>query len=536
MSNPFAESFAPLSRSTPRAAREIEVLRVVAELDGSDHASALAAARRGVLDWLEDRRRRATRPLPPEAWAYEDFDLPSGGRSREAVRVVTPDVDLWSIRADDPDSTVPGRTWTTEVTIGSSKNARPLFSSRLIVSTSETQLEVEPAVPSFVLKVIDEPGLIRNGRPLSVAPTNIETEGDAEDLCDYLLEEERKMPVFIVTTPEENEPTTLIDSKRVAKATAGIARVFVVPAHFTWVLTNRLGRFRSVFGGAVRAYLPGFTETDDPYRHRLFLAARITPQEDANACERWLRSTAAEQSISNTRLGKDIVEFAKVKSTNRRIRNDELRRGQASDAELLETASELVNTLQKELDAKDTELQAYLEEVEAAEARAATSEQEYRALLYRFRSLNSATPQAMEKIDYPSDWSKFVDWLDGSYPDRVLLTPNARQMVRSPEYEDVAQVARAVEWLASEHYDRRTCGGGDVRDVMLESGIRNAPCGGDTYRTWWHGRRYDVNWHIKNGGNTRDPKRCLRIYYFWEPDEQQVIIDHLPSHRITGAS
>ena len=43
-------------------------------------------------------------------------------------------------------------------------------------------------------------------------------------------------------------------------------------------------------------------------------------------------------------------------------------------------------------------------------------------------------------------------------------------------------------------------------------------------------------WHLKNGGNVRDPKRCLRIYYFWEPDTQRTVIDHLPAHRRTGAT
>lgn len=36
--------------------------------------------------------------------------------------------------------------------------------------------------------------------------------------------------------------------------------------------------------------------------------------------------------------------------------------------------------------------------------------------------------------------------------------------------------------------------------------------------------------------NVRDPKRCLRIYYFWKAETQQTIIDHLPSHRRTSAT
>ena len=52
----------------------------------------------------------------------------------------------------------------------------------------------------------------------------------------------------------------------------------------------------------------------------------------------------------------------------------------------------------------------------------------------------------------------------------------------------------------------------------------------------WKGRRYEVDWHVKTGGNAHDPKRCLRIYYFWEDELKQTIIDYLPSHRRTNAT
>jgi hypothetical protein len=98
----------------------------------------------------------------------------------------------------------------------------------------------------------------------------------------------------------------------------------------------------------------------------------------------------------------------------------------------------------------------------------------------------------------------------------------------------VKLVAGSIAWLATVQHDRRINGGGSLRDLQVEDGIQNSPCGSDTYAVDWKGRRYDVDWHIKNGGDVRDPKRCLRIYYFWEPEMQQTIIDHLPSHKRTG--
>ena len=40
----------------------------------------------------------------------------------------------------------------------------------------------------------------------------------------------------------------------------------------------------------------------------------------------------------------------------------------------------------------------------------------------------------------------------------------------------------------------------------------------------------------ENGGNTRDPRRCLRIYYFWDEESQMVVIATMPAHIRTGAT
>ncbi len=75
-----------------------------------------------------------------------------------------------------------------------------------------------------------------------------------------------------------------------------------------------------------------------------------------------------------------------------------------------------------------------------------------------------------------------------------------------------------------------------MRDEQIEEGIRNAPCGNDEFEVTWEGRTHSVDWHVKTGGNTRDPARCLRIYYFWEPSSKVIVIADMPAHRRTGAS
>jgi hypothetical protein len=272
----------------------------------------------------------------------------------------------------------------------------------------------------------------------------------------------------------------------------------------------------------------------------LFLDTDLREADGAAACVRRLRALAAETSIAETRLGKDVLDFASVRTANRQLKRRELTDRAAPDGEILKTAEELVESLDRQIEEKDKEIDGYIAEVEAAEDRALVAEHENRSLLFRLRQLQDALTLggAASTIEppLPLSWAEFTDWLDQSFPDKVLLTPAARRMVKSPEFEDVSLVARAFIWLATVQHDRRIKGGGSLRDESIENGILNSPCGGDSYPAEWKGRRYDVDWHIKNGGNVRDPRRCLRIYYFWESETQQTIVDHFPSHRRTNAT
>lgn len=537
MSTKFGEALTPLARLMPRTARDIEILRVAAQLDGDDYVAAATRARSAALAWA---KKRAGGNLPKDAWDHQDFEFLAGGRNSAAVRFKTQTADLWALRAEDPDKDVAGRIWTTEIVIGGEAGKRPQLSLRLIVSTTEAEVSIEPHVPGTVLQMITSPGLVRAGRPLRDTPANPRTENDAEDLCDHMEDPERRLPVIVVTLPEGESAQPLINDVEVAKATAGLARTVRLPAELTWVLTKRFGKFRSVFDGAVRVYLPGFSKFDDPYRHRLFLASPLWEPENAKACEVWLRRFAADHSTAATRLGKDVLDFAAVRTANRKLQVTSLAERKAPDVELLAARQKLIDSLERQLAEKIKEIDDFCEQADAAEERAKAAEQENRSLLYKIRQLQDAlavgggTPTAEPPL--PQNWSEFPDWLDKTFPDRIVLTTSARKMVRSPEYEDVGLVARAISWLANEQYARRLNGGGTTRDEEIEPGIRNAFCGGDTYETSWQGRRYQVDQHVKTGGNTRDPKRCLRIYYFWEPDQQQTVIDHLPAHRHTSAT
>ena len=142
-------------------------------------------------------------------------------------------------------------------------------------------------------------------------------------------------------------------------------------------------------------------------------------------------------------------------------------------------------------------------------------------------------------VPFPTAWDEFPAWCGEHLGSRVALAPMAVREVGRAQFRDVPLAARCLIWLATDYRDGRTKGGNPSlwgRIDSLGAGIFNAPCGGDSFDHPWEGRTERVEWHIKGGANTRDPKRCLRIYYFWDDAKNQVVVASMPAHRKTALS
>src|SRR4029077_8854400 len=88
--------------------------------------------------------------------------------------------DIWVIRVEDPDKSVPGRIWTTELAVFLD-NGVGRFTARQIVGSPELRLDVEPHVPGVVLQIIDKPGLVAgNFKRVPAKPGTIRTPTDAK--------------------------------------------------------------------------------------------------------------------------------------------------------------------------------------------------------------------------------------------------------------------------------------------------------------------------------------------------------------------
>ncbi|WP_420725956.1 hypothetical protein [Hwanghaeella sp. LZ110] len=60
------------------------------------------------------------------------------------------------------------------------------------------------------------------------------------------------------------------------------------------------------------------------------------------------------------------------------------------------------------------------------------------------------------------------------------------------------------------------------------SGARSGEFG-DEYFVDYNGRKRELVKHLKKG-NDKDQRNCLRIYFFWDEEDQVVVIGYLPAH------
>ena len=356
----------------PSAVREHEILRVVATVQGKDTAKSTELARREVL--VCGPAKSGGR-FPPELGPFRNLVIsPAGetaslsaskitnstfGRSARMIRTRWCQAEpgrqksSWDQRATDhPNSARACSSVHPKTLLRSNPIHRGLFSKSRKHADSRGPYDLNP-----------EPWLI-------------DSDEEAERLIQMLVDQNRMLPVFVLTTPLDlDDPRRpLLDARTLARATLGLSHVAIVPAAFTWTLTDRFGKRRSVFGGAARAYLPSFAEDSNPYGHRLMFAEELATSEGAAECSRWMRSLAATESVRRTRLGKEVLAFATIRNATFQLKQQRLEQEGASDSQKLEAAHAQITALEADLTRASETESFLLDEHKQAEERAQTAE------------------------------------------------------------------------------------------------------------------------------------------------------------------
>jgi len=154
------------------------------------------------------------------------------------------------------------------------------------------------------------------------------------------------------------------------------------------------------------------------------------------------------------------------------------------------------------------------------------------------------------KIALPESLASIQDWTDKHCGGHVTLHQRAVRGANESVYADVELVYHALKLLAEEYWNLRTatpetrdsCSVAfqsklDSHGLELSASISDSRAGeqGEEYRVIYPigGQlKRDLELHLKKGSD-RDPRNCLRIYFFWDATNRTTVVGWLTSHLAT---
>jgi len=526
------------------------VSQVLLHLKGREGSSLLQSSRDVILDWLAER---AGRPLPDYAWKGESFDLEDIGSQRVAALRMD-DGRYWAARLDDADKKVPQRTWVTEIGIGEHSSDGVIFGARLTCVTRGRDEPYQRTLPAFVRRVASSGFAWLDGFQVKEQPWLIASEEDVDGLV-ALLRAPRRSDVIVLSLPEDSErpDDAAAPAGEICRGTFGAAHVAILTGPASFHLSDRVGKEFSVFHSAVRTYRPGFNpDNDEPFEHPLALPQRIENWADGgpSAYARFLIDQSLMRSVARSDAQDAVPPFAVVRQLATRQRLDLARQGVKTDKARLALAEEEIRELRESLDEQKrtyTELLLTAEQ-ERDEAKAAERAANALAASLRFRmdQQQKATRKrgagSPESIPIPKDLDQIDQWCARWLAGSVEVHGRAYQGIKKSEFQNIELIYRALLLLRDWYVPMRRQGGSEAKASFEGQchllGLEESPTSsaermgeeGDTYVIRRAGRRRLLDRHLKNRGNTRDPRRCFRLYFFWDEDTEQAIVGWLPSH------
>jgi hypothetical protein len=502
---------------------------------------------RDILQWMNNR---AGQRLPEEAWGMRSFEMTDVGSQRTAA-VGLMDPLYWAARLDDADKQVPRRTWITEIGVGLDTNLDVLFGTRLICVARGDNPPFPPTLPGFVRSVLAAGICTLDGQIADGRPRFVDTPTDVEWLVALLEQKQRIADVLVLAHQEDDgtPPQTIVNANSLAQRLHGVAHVIVLSSAGSYGLTNRVGKELSVYRQAVRTYRPGFRAwLDDPGRHPVALPGRIQAWKNDGVIG--FEAELCAHAITNTAYvpGREdrLPSFTAVRQFAARLDRESARRGGATDAELLKLYEEengrLAAEIQEQKELSEQLLQEAERERETAIERANDAIAQTMLARERIRNLEQRlTAAAGKPVDtpIPADLSGFEDWCKEHLAGSVVINNRAYQGVKKSEYHDPSLIYRALLVLRDRYVPMRIYGGSESQAAYLQAlgelHMEDSQTGdgakfeGNEYTVQYQGSRRDLDRHLKVG-NSREPRFCFRLYFFWDDESQVVVVGWLPSH------
>ncbi len=512
------------------------VVQIVAGLVGAPESAVDTAqvARNAALAWVAAQRDVV---LPTQAFSGESFDIDIADGTPVAAERFR---DYWALQFDKFDPEVAGRVWRSEISIAYSA-AGASAGLRLSVIDIASGLPFSTSVPRLILDWARRPGLSDYGVIVGELPDQVRSAGDVRRMVNLIRQPERTRPVVVFSSGDGHDATE--DAALAARRLTGLAHVYHLPPEFTGQLTEMLGRDFSVWRGAVRTYHTGCDpRRDHPSRHPIATRGWIARRFGGIDRFIWvLLRSFADVTVRGGALEEALPSLRTIRQASLSERIAALPRGAAVAGE----REQLLELEVAELKRAVEDAQGYATYAEQVQQEAEEERDRYRwqvsALRTRIGALEVRLGAPME-VPISGSFDGLAAWVAEHFADRIQLLSRAIRAVGKSSFNEPALVYRCLQWLATDYVTARRQGL-PVGDPFETLGVRLERTGDPARLAQWReqyffplrGKDEFLEWHLTRGKDHAD-ETCLRVYFYYDDEDEIVIVGHLPGHLTNEAS
>lgn len=507
-----------------------------------------------VYDWARKKFSKIFRemPLKKETLDYK--------RTGNEIGIIYEPNKEFIFRATHPDVSVPGRMWITDVEL-IKIDKDYFFAIKLSVSSLQSCTEEVPfSRPQFVQEIINNVG-ISDIFTITDQENTLSTQEDVDKFVQFLADSQRQMPAILLTPCYRIEDAEykeyIMNASKMAQDLQGVAHIFLINQEANEYLTKCIGKEWSAYNGAIRTYYPKLSfKESDYYQHPLLIQQRINirkcVEKDASLLymheiEEYVQRYTLAQNISWENYG--IYFYLTAHQNILRVQREA---SNQSRQQLINSYEEQLDQLQKQCDENMSLADSYAKDFEICNNENESQRQlinQLRAQIttLRFQLMNVTGGETEKDIPEDKNYDNMSEWVKTHYSDRLILLSRAERNLKDACFEDVTLVYKCLKLLATSYYDYRKgsinydqfsdeCK--KINPGLEESGaITDVSAGmqGDTYYVMYHGKKQKLERHLTKGSN-KDKRYCLRIYFFWDEQDQIVVIGDMPHHLDTTAT
>jgi hypothetical protein len=479
--------------------------------------------------------------LPADLFSLGSYDHESGLLSTE--RVVSSSLKMWAGRLNEPDATVPGRSWSLEFILAE-VGSNVTFASRLSCFSRHLDFYFEPAVPRVYKDLVSKKIIYGDGIRLARMPVDITNEVEVDSLLAQINNPKRSRDIIVVACDEQG--SCIVNPDAFANRLCLIAHVVRLYPSASFRLSELVGKYFSVFDQGIRIYKPtAQIEKDEPLRHPLYTKRHLS-RVNRTQLQSSIARSAFLTSVEGSLRAASVPSFVHVRSAASTFRLAEIQSMGAGTDSLTKLESELKATSAAreaaEVQAREALDLAVQEEENRKQAEQERDQERAHAMAIaaRVRHLEKQIALVPSQENRPLEYDDIPDWIEREFAGRMRLHSRALRSLKNARYEDINFVCDLLQLLAKDYVDGRM-GSREAslrfeteienRGVQLSRAISETRAGeqGDEYFVTFRGRRTFLESHLKKGSSRR-PEKDLRIYFFWDPEDEEVIVGSLPGH------